>query len=280
LIAQLTPIAAGTTRLALHDLGGEGPVALLVHGAGLNAACFRPLAGLLASRWRCVGVDLGGHGRSERPASFEWTEFAAEVLAVAESLGDEGLVGVGHSLGASALLGAAARNETVFSSLYCFEPIVISASLPRRPPSGLPEMTRRRRSEFASREEAREHFRARFPFSEFDERALEGYLDDGLELGADGTFRLTCRPEDEAAVYEAGERSDVYGLLGGVKTAVAIGFGMRTDWLSEETVGMVARALGGPSETLPVSGVDHFAPFASPGVIAQSVIRAIGTARA
>ena len=64
-LRQIVSTAAGPTSFV--DTGGDGPVALFIHGIATNAALWRrPIARLRHER-RCIAVDLPLHGRS--PAS-------------------------------------------------------------------------------------------------------------------------------------------------------------------------------------------------------------------
>jgi hypothetical protein len=41
-------------ELAVHDLGGEGPVLLVSHATGFHGRCYLPLATHLATRFHSV----------------------------------------------------------------------------------------------------------------------------------------------------------------------------------------------------------------------------------
>src|SRR5215469_12578973 len=78
----------GLTIAAL-DWGGDGSPVVLLHPNGFCAGLFDPLARLLRSDHRVVGVDLRGHGASDAPTSYEQCGFvaaAADVVAVLEHL--------------------------------------------------------------------------------------------------------------------------------------------------------------------------------------------------
>ncbi|WP_416061431.1 alpha/beta fold hydrolase [Rhodococcus indonesiensis] len=80
---------------------GYHPVpVLLVHGMGGDGRTWDRFArSLLAAGRRVVAVDLRGHGRSARAASYRFDEFGADVLGLCEHLGLETVDLVGHSLG-------------------------------------------------------------------------------------------------------------------------------------------------------------------------------------
>ncbi|MGC0365158.1 esterase [Rhodococcus sp. 27YEA15] len=79
--------------------GGLPPV-VLIHGLGGDSGTWDAFARALRSRdRRVVSVDLRGHGRSGRAASYLFEEFAADVADVCDHLGFDRMDLVGHSLG-------------------------------------------------------------------------------------------------------------------------------------------------------------------------------------
>lgn len=79
---------------------GHGPPIVFVHGLALDHRSFHYQYVDLADRFRLIGVDLRGHGRStlgSEPVGPH--RFAADVAAVFEQLDLRGTVLLGHSLG-------------------------------------------------------------------------------------------------------------------------------------------------------------------------------------
>ncbi|MCD2110661.1 MULTISPECIES: alpha/beta fold hydrolase [Rhodococcus] len=73
---------------------------LLVHGMGGDGRTWTRFAGALVKAGRrVITVDLRGHGRSGRAASYRFGEFAADVAGLCAHLGVETVDLVGHSLG-------------------------------------------------------------------------------------------------------------------------------------------------------------------------------------
>lgn len=100
----------GTRRVDLGDVGLEiaeagegGRPALLVHGFTADKGEMAGVLGPLADRgWHAVAPDLRGHGRSDHPAEAEAYSFeilAADMVALASSLGWDRFALVGHSMG-------------------------------------------------------------------------------------------------------------------------------------------------------------------------------------
>ena len=86
---------------------GDGPPALLVHGALASRSYWADNLPALSEVCRPVVVELWGHGRSPSPTDpsrYEWEAYAAEFERIREDLGVERWFTIGQSLGAGLLL--------------------------------------------------------------------------------------------------------------------------------------------------------------------------------
>ncbi len=96
------PLATGITLEALEAGSGGRPL-LLVHGFTGAKEDFADHADLLADQgWHVVAPDLRGHGTSDQPdgtESYSLKTFATDVLALADALGWDRFVLLGHSMG-------------------------------------------------------------------------------------------------------------------------------------------------------------------------------------
>lgn len=109
-------VANGDVSIAVFDLGGDGPPAILLHGLAGSSRELRPTAAALSERFRVLLVDQRGHGHStRRPRDLSRDAFVSDVVAVIEQRLDGQQVRlVGQSMGAhTALLVAAARPDLV-----------------------------------------------------------------------------------------------------------------------------------------------------------------------
>jgi pimeloyl-ACP methyl ester carboxylesterase len=274
----LRATTADGVPVAVHDLGGEGRPALLVHATGFHGRVFSPLAALLGQGLHCLGPDLRGHGESGVPPGldFNWLGFADDILAVVDALELDSPVGIGHSCGGAALLLAEQARPGTFSKLYCFEPVVFPSG--EVPSSKLAEPlakgARQRREVFASREEAYANYASKAPLATFDERALSAYVEFGFEDLADGTVRLLCRGDNEARVYENGFRHPAFSRLGEIACPVVLACGAEShDFPPALLKLLVDRLVDGRLEVL--AGLGHFGPLEQIEVVAESVIRAL-----
>jgi pimeloyl-ACP methyl ester carboxylesterase len=121
-------------RIVLRDLGGPSggtstPVLLFSHATGFHGRVWEPMATFLCTEFRCVALDLRGHGMSELPsgATLAWSGMVDDVVAALRSdrfpIGP--LHGIGHSMGGAALVLAAALRPDAFRSLWLYEPVII-----------------------------------------------------------------------------------------------------------------------------------------------------------
>jgi len=272
--------------IAVYDFGGRGPDLLLAHATGFCAEVFSPLARAFGDRYHCWGLDLRGHGRSDRPddGNFEWSGFATDVLAVVGHLGLRRPAAFGHSCGGASVLLAEEAAPGTFSSLYCFEPVVfrepvgrIGAALAEDNP--LSNGARRRRDTFPSAEDAFVNFASKPPYADLDPEVLRCYVEAGFELvpaseGGDGqSIRLLCQREDEAEVYALGATHGAFGHLHEIGCHVNLGCGEDTDAFGRPFLDADAGQLRHSTvEVIP--GVGHFGPLQRPALVAEAVARA------
>jgi pimeloyl-ACP methyl ester carboxylesterase len=183
------------------------------------------VAARLRERFRVVAMDARGHGDSSRPEGadfYRWSEFGADVLAVARRLAEERgesrlALGLGHSFGGTAMLMAAAEAPDPFERIVAVDPVLLppgGADDTRRRQNGLrlARGARRRRAVFASREEARAAWVSKPLFAAWDPEALDLYLAEGLAARRDGRVELKCPPEVEATIFELGPGFDPWPL--------------------------------------------------------------------
>ena len=275
----LEPSGTATTSdgvdVCFYDLGGHGPDLVLAHATGFCAAVLSPMAAALRDRFRCVALDLRAHGRSGRPADadFDWHHFATDVLAVVDCLDLDSPAGFGHSCGGATLLLAEQARPGTFSSLYCYEPVVRPTDAPLAPDLRSNSLARgalRRRSTFASREEALTNFNAKPPFDRFRPDVLTAYVDNGFAPGPEGCISLRCQREDEASMYAHGFSHDAFVRLATVGCPVTLACGAKTDSFGPDFLAILAGRLANPT-TLALGGLGHFGPLEDPDAVACSV---------
>ena len=201
--------------LAVWEWAGAGPTLFFVHANGFHGRCWDAAIELLPD-YRCLALDLRGHGRSERgEPSADWRPFGEDVAAVAEVLGVRGAVGIGHSIGGHALALAAALAPEAFGRLLLIDPTIFARERYRGARPG-EHFVARRRARWASVEAMVERFAGRPPYDTWEPRVLRDYCRYGLLPAPDGDgLVLACAPAFEGALYQvsSAEGSDIYPEL-------------------------------------------------------------------
>jgi pimeloyl-ACP methyl ester carboxylesterase len=191
------------TVAAVLDWGGNGPDLLFLHPNGFCAGLFEPLAIRLRDLFRCVAIDLRGHGGSavSGDADFAYTDLARDVVEVVESLGLRDICLVGESLGgAIGVLADRLQPDRIDQLLLC-EAVAFPASTERPEQNSLSEGALRRRVRWPEIEVARTAYASRPPLSELAPEAMDAYLRWGTRPTSDGVA-LRCAPATEARIFE------------------------------------------------------------------------------
>ena len=95
----VVPSADGTP-IAFEVHGRGEPTLVLVHGWSCDARYWREQLSHFAARHRVVTVDLAGHGHSGTGReNYTMSAFGEDVRAVADVVGSDRLILVGHSMG-------------------------------------------------------------------------------------------------------------------------------------------------------------------------------------
>jgi len=111
-------IHSGSVLLHYLDWDGAGLPLFFLHGFGLTAHTWDAVCGSLAPEFRCIALDLRGHGDSEWSAdgSYPLEDRLADIRAMVADLRLGPFVLVGHSMsGLHAIAYAADRSESLAS---------------------------------------------------------------------------------------------------------------------------------------------------------------------
>jgi pimeloyl-ACP methyl ester carboxylesterase len=293
-------ILAGATRrrlslggsgieIALLEWGGAGPLVLLHHANGFCKGVWGLVAHALRTHARVVAMDARGHGDSskpEAPDAYAWDHFAEDLVEVAASLARkhaDGRValGVGHSFGGTAMLGAAARRPDLFARLLLVDPVTPPPPHAVLPPERaaftrrLADGARRRRGTWPSRADARAHLGRRSLFAHADPRALDLYVLDGLDERPDGSVALKCAGRTEALVFERNRTVDVFALAPRVAAPTRLLWAMRGDFprVVYETI-----AASMPNARVETVEAGHLVPLERPDLVVDAIRRMLASA--
>ena len=198
-------IAVNGIRLAYFEWGtqhrGRRPTLLLVHATGFHARVWDQIVRRLDG-YHIVAPDQRGHGHSDKRVIGNWYEFVADLVAFVDALDLRDLIGVGHSMGAHALIGAAAERPARFSRIVAIDPVIAAEAVYQRNEPTPGGGAARRKNHFDSPEQMIERLSGKGSFGRFDPATLRDYCTYGLVPNdAGGGYVLACPPEVEASVY-------------------------------------------------------------------------------
>ena len=275
-------VAANGVELVVSEWPGAGRTVLFCHATGFHAHIWDQVIvqfRALGFENRCIAFDARGHGRSSKPTPpYRWRALGADIAALAEALGIEGAVGVGHSLGGHSVTLAAALRPEAFSALVLLDPVI-------RPASDYvgswnqAHIVRKRRNQWTSAEEMFERFENRPPFASWERQILWDYCDHALERNGDG-FVLACPPEIEASIYENSRvnASNIYAEIATVRIPVHVvraGFDDQTHFMAKTLTSPVLAASFARGRDTLLAEQSHFIPMEAPALTAKLIAEAV-----
>ena len=199
----------------------QNPI-IFFHATGLNAATYLNLLTKIFEDFdgerSIYAFDQRGHGLSLAEADHtklkSWKQFSKEAISFLNSLDHESVDLMGHSMGGIVASEVASQLKLKVQNLIMLEPVlyyapkdVIKLKLKNflkfddLSASNKSSSAKQRRNNFASFEEAIEHFTGRAMFASWPEESIMNYLEGGL-VKKEGSFFLSCDPAWEAKTFE------------------------------------------------------------------------------
>ena len=230
-----------------------------------------------------IALDLTGHGQTTRSTNdFCWYDLSRDILScVAARLRDNNnynkIFGIGHSIGAMAVIQAEILLPGTFDGLMAIEPIIPPpSSTPMNSDSALVRSTLKRRAQFESKNSAFARWSSKKAFQRWQPEALRAYVDGGLVQTCDG-FTLRCAPVFEAKIFAG--TTDTYENLSSVTSPTLLVGGAESNHLRAFEVAVGEECyLQHLSKRLPNSypcqilpGCTHFVPMEIPDKIASMI---------
>lgn len=104
---KFIPLKSLSLRIAVHDTGDAHsetaavkPVLFFIHGLGLNSLFWKYAVQHLMHEYRCITIDLPGHGDSwDQRGNFSMSFYAQVVRSTIEEMKLNDITLVGHSMG-------------------------------------------------------------------------------------------------------------------------------------------------------------------------------------
>ncbi len=276
-MTETTYIDGAVGKIAIHDLGGEGPETLLVaHATGFLGQVYRAFAHELRNDVSVVAVDMRAHGDSDAPTNpddFDWHGMADDLSRAIAYLNPGTLHAFGHSMGGAAVCEVERSSPGTFETAMVFEPII-----PPAPQGGsrLEMAARARRPSFPTFGDALDRYAARPPLGFFRADVLHDYVHTGFTETSDGEITLKCTPENEAATFSNAGKI-CFASLTEVELDVMVaasGDGGLPAQLALE----IAKQLPN-GQLLEFPTITHFGPLQDPVVVADAMRSLITASR-
>jgi len=199
-----------TESIPFDDFGGRGHVLHFAHPNAYPPACFKAFLEPLTENYHVVAVHHRPLWPNSRPEEFKnWQVIADDLYHFLTQQGYEQIIGVGHSLGAVAMMKAAYQHPHLFSKLVLIEPVffepqilkLLAANPAVLEDSPMAQGARKRRDTWPDRRTAFDHYRGKSVFKRWPDEALWNYVNEGFVQTADGDLVLTFPREWEAKIY-------------------------------------------------------------------------------
>ncbi len=230
---RTSKIASGNVGIHVREWGDpEAPAMVLLHGLRGYSGTWRNLASALSDRWRLIAFDARGRGESDWDAdrNYYTDAYLADLEAVADTLGLDRFVLVGHSMGGTTSYCYAAKHPDRLNALVVeditagssvsgvgFERIMAEmAALPTR---------------FDSWAEARAYWRKLRPG--VSDAAIEERLFESMRAGDGGGVVWRYDAEGIAATRVAPDPArvvDLHPVIAAIRTPTLVIRGGRSDF--------------------------------------------------
>lgn len=182
------------------------------------------------------------------------------------------MVGVGHSMGATAVLLAQLIDPECFTRIVAAEPVLVPPPTRRTIPL-VSEEVLSRKGQFSSRDAARDELGAKPPFDRWNRLALDGYVERGFH-DVEGGIELACDPAMEVEVWTGAAAHGAWQRLGEIRVPVRILVGSESSIVSEKWARATTERL--PRGDLVTIEGSHLFPMENPRGSLEAILDVLG----
>ena len=271
----------GDVELQYLYYQGDGPTVVMLHATGFQPWLWHPIARELAGNFRVIAPYFCDH-RVFNPedGGLSWLLLANDLATLIERLGIIKPLIVGHSMGATVASITEVLKGPIASRMVLIEPIFLPSeyygldiTVEQHP---LASKSIRRRSGWSDEAEARDYFRSKKLFMNWDEEMLDIYLEHGMTRADNGALTLACSPNREAALFMGGMEKDPWPLLERVSCPVLLIEGENSE--NRLAIDLERAASIIPRANLRViPGAGHLVPMEKPRELLALILEFFGT---
>ena len=187
------------------------------HATGFNAETYNNflsnLSKKLGDNYKIISLDQRGHGLSSANADpgklSTWNSLVDDAKDFVQKFSSKELYFSGHSMGAIIALKLSTEFSEI-SRLFLIDPVLpgpkfsaygrLKKLFRLNKTSHMVLAAKNRRFEFASKQEAFNHFKGRGAYKSWNDDILQDYLNGGMTVEQDKAY-LSCHPHWEAEVF-------------------------------------------------------------------------------
>ena len=145
-------VTVNNVKINYIEQGAGDEVVVFLHGFSGALGNWREVLELLPKEYHAYALDLRGFGQSEKPGSYQLTEFVEDIYAFSRELGIERFTYVGHSLGGKIGYKFALDHPDMLKAMFLVAPAPAHDFVP---PDQLPAVKDMMTSSFGSPEAVR-----------------------------------------------------------------------------------------------------------------------------
>jgi pimeloyl-ACP methyl ester carboxylesterase len=243
----------------------DRPPILFLHGGSAHARWWDFAAERLVDRFRCLALDLRGHGDSAWPASLDYRleAHAADVASVIDALDLHGVALVGHSFGGFVAMASAAQTGDALSALVIVDS---RARISERSARFLDALRKLPHPRYASLEDAMRRFRLLPAAHAARPEILEHVIRHGMFQKPDGTWTLKF----DRRAMSGTPAQDFFPALAAVRSPLLAIRGEHSDIVSPSALAEFPAA-NPQAVTAEIAGAHHHVMLDNPNALADVI---------
>jgi pimeloyl-ACP methyl ester carboxylesterase len=268
-----------------EDFGGRGETLHFAHANGFPPSAYHSFLKILASNYHVMAMRMRPLWTGSIPEELsDWRLLSDDLRHFLDQHNFHDLIGVGHSMGATATLRLALTQPDRFNLLVLIDPVLYPPYMSRlwnlifR--TGLAYRVHpfarnalKRRRYFSDRIEMFENYRCKSIFNRISDDDLRCYVDSIACKGDNENIKLCFPAEWEARIYVTAIIADleIWRNLAELKPPLLLIRGDETNTFWSYTLKLFLKNLP-KTQILIVPGATHLAPMEKPDLIASAIL--------